>query len=283
MCWGLIVLLQLDGNPWTVEDQPGERQTAIHHLVVALDVSPSMQLKDAGPKQQQTRAERARNVVRSILDRLDLRRTRVSIVAFYTEARPVVVDTFDQEVVANILDDLPLEHAFDVGKTNMYDAVKSAAGIANTWREKTATFVMLSDGDTLPAKQVPRLPASFGNTLVLGVGNPHQGMFIDGHSSRQDARSLKQLALQLGGLYADTNSRQLSTDELLRLAASLPTADRGDFQFRDAAILAVVIGAVLLALIAPALALAGSPWSPRRARRFETFDLEVRLMHGEMQ
>ena len=86
-------------------------------------------------------------------------RTRVSIVAFYTEARPVVIDTFDPEVVANILDDLPLEHAFTPGKTNLYEGVKAAGEAGKTWPAKSATLLVVSDGDTLPAKEIPSLPA----------------------------------------------------------------------------------------------------------------------------
>src|SRR4029450_5781767 len=68
------------------------------HLVIALDVSPSMQLKDGGPQRQQTRAKRASEVVLSMLERVALDQMRVSVVAFYTSAKPAVVDTLAIEV-----------------------------------------------------------------------------------------------------------------------------------------------------------------------------------------
>ena len=49
---------------------------------------------DAGPREDVSRGDRVREVIRSILSRLDTRRTRVSMIAFYTEAKPVIVDTF---------------------------------------------------------------------------------------------------------------------------------------------------------------------------------------------
>ena len=43
-----------------------------------------------------------------------------------------MVDAYDPEVIANIIDDLPLEHVFMPGKTNMYDGVKPAAEAGKT-------------------------------------------------------------------------------------------------------------------------------------------------------
>ena len=105
MCWSLIVLYQLDAANRDGLLGARKKKQAIHHLVIGLDVSPSMLLEDSGPGGKQQRGDRGRDVLRSILDRLDAEQTRVSIVAFYTDARPVVVDTADMNVVKNILND----------------------------------------------------------------------------------------------------------------------------------------------------------------------------------
>ena len=183
-------------------------------------------MKTAGRRATQRRAERARDVLHSIFERLEMRRTRVSILAFYNGARPVVIDAYDPEVIANIIDDLPLEHVFMPGKTNMYDGVKLAAETAKSWPARSAALLVVSDGDTLPAKEPPALPAAFAGTLVVGVGNPHHGLFIDGHSSRQDMDSLGRLALRLGGTYCDANVKHVPTIELQKLDALLPGAAR---------------------------------------------------------
>ncbi|MEX0586752.1 MAG: vWA domain-containing protein, partial [Pirellulales bacterium] len=236
LTWGLITLWQLDSAP---EATGGSIDRSIHHVVVALDVSPSMHLVDAGPKGDQSRGDRAREVLRSILSRLDARRTRVSVVAFYSNARPVVVDTFDPDVTANVLEDLPLEHAFRGGKTNMYSGVKAAGELGAAWREGTATLLVVSDGDTLPPSEMPTLPPAFARAVVLGVGSPHRGTFIDGHSSRQDASSLERLALRLRGQYHDANTRHLPSEAIGTLAASLPMSDDKGPDVREAAIFAV--------------------------------------------
>jgi Ca-activated chloride channel homolog len=257
LCWGLIVLLGTDRAPWNPGDLSADKAVSVRHLMIALDVSPSMQLADAGPAGVQRRAERARDVVRSILDRIDLGRTRVSVIAFYTEARPVVIDTFDPEVVANILDDLPLEHAFTPGKTNMYEGVKAAGAAGKAWPAKSATLLVVSDGDTLPAKESPALPPAFGGSLVLGVGNPYHGLYIDGHSSRQDGDSLRQLALRLGGQYFDTNQRHVPSVDLVALDRWLPVNPRSDIGLREAALASTLGGASALAALCIALTLAG--------------------------
>jgi Ca-activated chloride channel family protein len=244
------------------------------HLVVALDVSPSMHLADAGPQSQLSRGDRARDVLRSIFERIDTRRTRVSIIAFYTDAKPVVVDSFDPEVIANVLADLPLEQVFTGGKTNLYSGVKTAAELAKPWRERSATLLVVSDGDTLPAQAIPKLPAAIGPVLVLGVGNPRQGTFIDGHSSRQDAATLERLALQLNGHYRDVNSRHLPSDQLASLTMNSPIAGQSSVDWQQLAITAVVAGSTVLAMLPMLLAWWGGVFRPDRAAQAENSPYE---------
>jgi Ca-activated chloride channel family protein len=262
-CWGLVVLYQID-RAQRDPPEPNER-AASRRLVIALDVSPSMQLADAGPKGRQPRGERARDVLRSALERLDQQRIPTSVVAFYSDARPVVVDTIDPEVVANILDDLPLEHAFAAGKTNLYRGAQAAGQLGKAWPARSAVLLLVSDGDTLPPKEAPRLPAAFGGVLVVGVGNPRRGLYIDDHSSRQDVQSLQRLALQLGGTYNDANQRHVPTEGLRRLAAHDSLGKGPGLERREAAVAALSCGAAVLALLPLALALAGRMWRPSAA------------------
>lgn len=274
LCWGLLVLSGADRAAWEACDAAEGKPTAVRHLVIALDVSPSMQLPDAGPSGTQLRADRAREVARSILGRLDLRRMRVSVAAFYTDARPVVIDTFDPEVVANILNDLPLEHAFTPGKTNLYAGVKTAGEVGKAWPMKSATLLVLSDGDTLPAREIPLLPPAFSGNLIIGVGNAYHGMFIDGHSSRQDADSLRQLAVRVGGEYFDANSRHLPTADLVALDQWLAVAQQADVGLRELAIGATVAGASLLTALGIILGLAARE-SPISRKTGEAFSYQL--------
>lgn len=264
LAWGLLTLLEMDSA--ALESLSVDERREIQHIVIALDVSPSMHLVDAGPRGDQSRGERAREVLASFLNRLDGRRARVSIVAFYSDARPVVIDTFDPEVVANVLADLPLEHAFDAGKTNLYAGVRAAAELAKPWREKSATLVIVSDGDTLPAQEIPTLPRAYATTIALGVGNTARGTFIDDHSSRQDVQSLERLALRLGGNYYDVNTRHMPTGLIRSLPA--PPAPAGEqLDLRGMALSAVAAGAAVLALLPVLLSLAGTGYRPWRLQR----------------
>ncbi len=271
LAWGLTTLLL---------NAPGDlagttRDVAAKRLVIALDVSPSMDLVDAGPDGRESRAQRAREVLRSLLARADLAGVRVSIVALYNGARPVVVDTIDPEVVRNVLDDLPLEHAFTPGKTNLYEAISACgllaqggeAGAATkpqAWPSGQARLVVISDGDSVAPTQALRLPPAFAGTLVIGVGDPSRGLSIAGHLSRQEAATLRQLAGRLGGWYHDGNRRQVPSDLLAELFPA-----RGDHQragLGELALAAVAAGAALLALLPVVLALAGGPCPVRPPR-----------------
>ena len=268
LAWGLATLFL--NNP---AELAGEmRQAAAKRLVIALDVSPSMDLTDAGPTGGESRARRARELLRSLLARTDLTGVRQSIVALYNGARPVVVDTVDPEVIRNVLDDLPLEHAFSPGKTTLYEAITACGTLAQggtaapdarpqPWPPGQARLIVISDGDSVAPTQAVRLPPAFAGTLVIGVGDATRGMSIDGHLSRQESSTLRQLAGRFGGSYHDGNRRHVPTDLLAELFPA-----RGDHQrsgLGDLALAAVVAGAALLALLPVALALAGAPHPAR--------------------
>jgi len=256
--WGLLTLWMLDGAPADIT----KSKAPDRHLILALDVSPSMYLQDSGPEAKQPRRERAAHVMTSVLERLDLTRTRISVVAFYSAARPVVVDSFDLNVVQNVINDLPLAQAFKAGQTDMYSGVKEAFKLAERWQPGSTTLVVISDGDTLPDIGLPSTPASIGDVLVVGVGNPYRGSEIAGGSSRQDAPSLKHLAARLRGLYHDGNQHHLPSD-VLRSLNMLTLREDTTPALRTIALTAVATGASLLALVAPLLAAFADPRSPR--------------------
>ena len=175
------------------------------HVLLVLDVSPSMRLDDAGPDKDSSRMDRARELMESFFERVPIERFRVSVVAFYNGAKPVVVDTSDFEVVRNILGDLPMHYAFRSGRTRLFDGLQEAAQIAAPWEPRSTTLILLTDGDTVPATGMPRMPASVRSVLVVGVGDPRTGKFIDGRQSRQDVSTLRQIATRLGGVYHNGN------------------------------------------------------------------------------
>jgi len=262
-CLGLLILYSLE--PRSVEERP--ERAASRHLLLALDVSPSMLIKDAGPDREKlSRAVWAGRVVQGILDRLDMETTRVTVVAFYTDALPVIRETFDKEVVSNILDGLPMYTAFEPGATKLQEGVSKALDLARTWPPESATLVVVSDGDALGAPPPARIPTSLADTLVIGVGDPFKSTIVGGHGSRQDTAALKQLAARLGGVYHEGNEKHLPTEIVNNLTMIQPRATAG-MTIRAIGLALTGLGAGILALLGPALTMLGSPSAFRSERR----------------
>jgi Ca-activated chloride channel family protein len=257
---GLGTLLRIEPKVHSGEAAGDEEE--FRHLVLVLDVSPSMRLQDAGPSRKQARRARAKDVLDSMFGRVSLSRYRISVVATYNGAKPVVVDTSDAEVVRNILEDLPMEYAFRPGQTRLFDGLAEAARIARPWDPGSATLVVVSDGDTVPATGMPQMPPSVSGVLVVGVGDPLAGSFIDGRQSRQDVASLRQLASRLGGIYHDGNLRHVASDAIRQVTSSGKTDPVLQLTEREYALLAIGLGAGGLAFLPLLLALFGSLHRP---------------------
>jgi Ca-activated chloride channel family protein len=259
LCWGLVTLLELTPKVHVAETVPDKER---RHILIVLDVSPSMRLKDAGPTADQSRMKRASVVMDSFLERVPVELYLLSVVACYNGSKPVVVDTKDLEVVRNIFGDLPMHHAFPSGKTDLFSGLAEAARIAHPWQPRSTLLLMLSDGDTVPAVGMPKMPASIADVLIVGVGDPRQGSFIDGRMSRQDASTLRQIAARLGGFYHDGNEKHLSSVLLSELTVIPRKSTFEQLTRREYALLASGLGAMVLALLPVFLHRFGTRWRP---------------------
>ena len=262
LAWGLATLLTIQPRRHDTEGgEPGESADP-HHVLLVLDVSPSMRLVDAGPEKQESRMQRARRLMESFFERIPVALYRVSVVAVYNGAKPVVVDTRDFEVVRNILGDLPMHYAFPAGKTKLFDGLAEAAKLAKPWNPRSATLMVVSDGDTVPATGMPAMPAAVRSVIVVGVGDPNVGKFIDGRQSRQDVTTLKQIAARLGGSFHNGNERHLSSD-VISAAVGLDVDDVfRRLTRREYALMACALGSSLLALLPLLLHFLGTGWRP---------------------
>ncbi|MEM8709344.1 MAG: vWA domain-containing protein [Planctomycetota bacterium] len=269
LAWGLSTLIfDVDAKQHRIS---ARSDGDWRHLVLVLDVSPSMRLEDAGPERVQSRKERARDVLDSMFSRVAIGQYKITVVATYTGAIPVVTDTVDSEVVRNVLDDLPMHYAFKSGETRLFDGLEEAARIAKAWPKDSTTLVVASDGDTVPPTGMPRMPPSIGGVLVVGLGDPVKGSFINGRNSRQDVSALRQMALRLGGSYHDGNQRHVASDVLASVTAGAERDSLLRLSRREYALLAIALGAALLALLPILLQFLGSRWAavrpiPRRQR-----------------
>lgn len=272
LAWGLAVLLLLPPSTFKATEA---NLTDVRHLVLVLDVSPSMYLEDAGPKGNQKRNHRAADIILSFFQRVQAERYKTTVVAVYTGAKPVVKDTADREVVRNILTDLPLAYAFKSGETDIFSGLKEAAVLARSWPAGSALLVLVTDGDTVPAQGMPKMPASIGqNVVVVGVGNPNVGRSVGGHMSRQDVSTLRQVAARLGGVYHDGNDKHLSTQLVSSLDEQATTPASNRWGPREWARLAIGLGAVALASLPAMLLLVGTGWTPGRHPRIVRRELD---------
>lgn len=259
LAWGMAALVFVPPKTHSAE---GLKENEQRHLMMVLDVSPSMRLQDAGPERKQSRMERASSIMESFFKRVHLSQYKISVVAVYNGAKPVVVDTKDVEVVRNILNDLPMHYAFISGKTKLFDGLEEAAKIAKPWQPRSTTLLLISDGDTVPATGMPRMPTSVSEVVVVGVGDPKTGKFIDGRQSRQDTATLRQIATRLSGVFHNGNESHLSSDLLKQLAVSTQPSRWDQLSRREFALLAVAIGGLCYAFLPVFLAYFGSRWKP---------------------
>ncbi|EDM25334.1 hypothetical protein LNTAR_03614 [Lentisphaera araneosa HTCC2155] len=247
LAWGLLVLMNYKqvnlGDDLEGEKIPPDK---VEHVLIILDVSPSMYLDDAGFSGDMQRKLRAREVLESMMERIKDPHVKYSIVATFTDALPVIIDSTDEAVIANILD-LPMDQAFTPGKTDLLKGIQKAFEVAKKWRPDSCTCLLISDGDSTSEIGMPEAPSAIKEFLVAGVGSS-EGMFIDGHQSRQDTLSLKRLAKRLRGQYQDVNQKHLSTQVLGDLAGDTEEEAKS-FTLREWALLTCFLSSLLLALL----------------------------------
>ncbi|MGB0774242.1 MAG: vWA domain-containing protein [Akkermansiaceae bacterium] len=249
LAWSLTTLYLLPPkahrNKVVEEIEAKER----HHLLLVLDVSPSMKLQDAGEGDGLSRTKRASALIQSMLKRTTDNKLHITLVAVYNGAKPVVQESRDLEVILNFLDDIPLHQVFPTGKTRLFDGIEVAAKIAEPWPANSTTMLLVSDGDTVPSTGMPKIPSSIGGVLILGVGNPTKGSFIDGRHSRQDTGALRQIASRLGGEYHDGNIKHVPTDMLARLGTLELEDQAAKLTLREYALIICATSALLLAIL----------------------------------
>lgn len=255
--WSLLTLYTADGGQRGSEstDRAADER---HRLVFAVDLSPSMQLRDAGPKGEQTRAQRMYDVVDAILGRID-GDVLYTVICFYTDAAPVIVDAEDPALVHNALSGLPIWYAMTPGKTDLGVAVRDSIQLIGDRKRDQVTLFLCTDGDSLPLGPLPEAPPAIRHAYVLGVGDPDHGTFIDDHLSRQDAGVLRLVAGRLSGQYLDVNKQHMPTVALGALAGSGREPESG-LRLVDVALYVLILAAAVHALIPVALQYFATDW-----------------------
>ena len=256
--WGLTSLLGIQPK---IHKAKAVDPNEIRHIVIVLDVSPSMKIQDAGTEGNKIRSKRAFELMESFFKRVRIEQMRLSLIAVYNGAKPVVVDTKDPEVVRNFLDGMDMYTAFETGKTHLFDGLELAANISNEWRNDSTTVVLLSDGDTVPSVGIPKMPRSVSGILVIGIGNPAKGTFLDGKNSKQDASTLRQIALRLNGTYHDGNVKHIPSETITSLVSVDEKSVLDQMTRREYALIAIGSSSTILAILPFLLNAFGTRWS----------------------
>ncbi len=264
LAWALTTLYLLEPKAHRSEIKEIESKER-RHLLLVLDVSPSMKLKDSGEDSGLTRTQRSSKLVQSLLKRTTDDKLHITMVAVYNGAKPVVQESRDLEVILNFLDGMDMSSVFPVGKTRLFDGLEEAAKIAREWPSNSATLLLVSDGDTVPATGMPKMPPSIDGVLVMGVGNPTKGSMIDGRQSRQDVGALQQIASRLGGQYHDGNMRHVPSSVLNALGSLKADGDGLKLTLREYALITGVSSALGLAILPLLLYFFASPFKPGRS------------------
>jgi Ca-activated chloride channel family protein len=258
LAWGLVTLLSFHAMSRSRE-KPGNIN---RHLLIMLDVSPSMHLKDAGDGSL-SRNERATAVVKSVLDRITADDVRYSTAGFYTEARMLVKECQDRELILHMIGNVPFHITYEPGKTDLLKSLNQGGEFAKDWPRKSTTLLVLSDGDSIPPSGLKPLPSSINSLIIAGVGDASRGTFIDGHLSRQDTANLSQLARRLGGTYIDCNAKNIPDTALKSLIGTTTGQTKWRIDRRLATLVAIALSSSFLCLLPILLDYFGSAWRPR--------------------
>jgi Ca-activated chloride channel family protein len=256
--WSLFTLIAFNN----LSRDRDRRAPVTRHLMVMIDVSPSMQLADAGEDGSQRRNVRAAEVLKSVLDRVPGDNVRFSAASFYTEARMLARECQDRELIVHFAADVPFYYTYKPGKTDMIKSLNQAGEMMKDWPRKSTTLLVITDGDGVPPTGLKPMPSAVADVLFAGVGEPGRGTFIDGHLSRQDSANLSQLARRLGGKYFDTNVRHIPSDALRLLNSENPRASNWQADRRLLALVVLCVSTTMLCLLPILLEWIGSAWKP---------------------
>jgi Ca-activated chloride channel family protein len=156
LAWALVTLIAFNNQ---VRDR-NRGANPTRHLMVMLDVSPSMFLADAGEGGTDTRTARASAVLKSVLDRVPGDNVRFTAAGFYTETRLMVKECQDRELILHLAGGTPFHITYKPGKTDLLKSLNEAGVIMKDWQRKSTTLLVISDGDSVPPAGLKPMPSA---------------------------------------------------------------------------------------------------------------------------
>ena len=246
---GLATLVVSLAMPSTEVRVPRERAT----VVMAVDVSLSMQAQDIEPDRFRAMQKAAKEFVDVLPERINL-----GLVSFAGTATNVVPPTTDRAQVANAIDNLELAESTAIGEAvfSSLTAIQNFQSSldAASEDEVPARIVLLSDGfNTVGREETQAVDAARAAGVpvsTIAFGTDYGTLNLDGETVPVpvDRESLEELADQTGGSYSEA----ASAAELEQVYADLGsqigyTTEPQDvsYLFVRAGVLVLMLGAVL--------------------------------------
>ncbi len=245
LAWALVTLVSFNNM---TRDRNRAGQTT-RHLMVLLDVSPSMLLSDAGESRADTRKARASAVLKSVLNRIPGDHVSFSAAGFYTENRVLVNECRDRELILHLAGGTPFHITYKPGKTDLIKSLNQAGELMKEWERKSTTLLVISDGDSVEPVGLKPMPSSVSDVIFAGVGDASRGTEIDGHVSRQDSANLSQLVRRLQGVFFDCNVRHVPSEALRRINAEASGDAAWKTDRRLLALITLAVSAATLCLL----------------------------------
>ncbi|EIK94272.1 von Willebrand factor A [Pseudomonas sp. M47T1] len=173
LVWALVLLAV--ARPVFVE-KPIEHQQPVRDLMLAIDISQSMQTEDFtdASGQQTDRLSAVKQVVHSFIDKR--KDDRLGLVVFGSGAYPQAPLTLDHRSLSLLLDDTGIGMAGP--NTAIGDAIGVSLKLLDQAHEPEKVLILLTDGNDTSSAITPehaaRMAASKGVVIhTIGIGDPH--------------------------------------------------------------------------------------------------------------
>lgn len=207
---------------WEDSTLPAELNSAYDHeetdrLLILLDASLSMNIKDAGPAGDQSRGTRAADVIRDLVLSADRLPPRTTLVVFADAHYALILDTNDWRVIQASLNNRHLsEVLFDDEKTTLGAVLEAATtDLAKEWPKDSTALLVITDGDSEDTPAPITLPPAIRRSVVVGIGSA-EGRLIGNFRSKRNDETLEAAARASGGRYYNATTAPVPTEALGR-------------------------------------------------------------------
>ncbi|WP_340050814.1 VWA domain-containing protein [Pseudomonas proteolytica] len=202
LVWGLLVLAI--ARPVWIE-KPIERQQPVRDLMLAIDISQSMQTEDFtdASGQKIDRLTAVKQVVQGFIQRR--KDDRLGLILFGSGAYPQAPLTLDHASLALLLDDSGIGMAGP--NTAIGDAIGLSLKLLDAAHEQEKVLILLTDGNDTSSANTPEHAASMAAAKgvvihTIGIGDPSAS-----GEAKVNLSALQQIAETTGGRYLRAENR----------------------------------------------------------------------------